>query len=319
MISARKASGALLFACLLGSTAAPATARAQTSPDNTAADVLFEEGRDALAHGDVAAACSKFEASRMLEPAVGTLLNLGECNERLARRRAAWVAFREALRFMTPTDERRAVARERIASLETKLGRLVLRLTNAPDDAKVFVDGEPISAPYDAMRLVEPGRHEVRVVLAGHRDGAFSTSVGMAAVTTLVVAPGAPLTASSPGGAGPGNEGQDRAGRRVAGLVVGGAGLAVLAGGAAFGVAALASSSAARERCGGGLACIDTAALDASREDAGTATTRATVSTVLLSAGAVTTAVGLYLFLTSSPSAARGAAAALRRPVGFEF
>ena len=37
-------------------------ARAQGS-DSTAADVLFEEGRTALAKGDVALACAKFDAN----------------------------------------------------------------------------------------------------------------------------------------------------------------------------------------------------------------------------------------------------------------
>lgn len=283
-------------------------ARAQAHPDSTAADVLFEEGREALARGDVAGACAKFDASRLLEPAVGTLLNLGECSQKLARKRVAWVAYREALRFMTPTDERRALARERVSALESQLGRLALRLENATPDAKVLVDGDLLGAPYDAVRLVEPGRHEVRVVAAGRNDGLFFTTVEEAKTATLVIAPG--LRSSTTSGDRSDDERADRPGRRTAGLVLGGTGVALLASGAAFGVAALSSASDARARCGGGLACDDAAALDASRADASTATTRATVSTVLLSTGVVATAVGLYLWLTSRPSAARSGSAA---------
>lgn len=292
-------------------------ARAQAHPDSTAADVLFEEGREALARGDVAGACAKFDASRLLEPAVGTLLNLGECSQKLARKRVAWVAYREALRFMTPTDERRTLARERISALESQLGRLALHLENGTPDTKVLVDGELMGAPYDAVRLVEPGRHEVRVVAAGRHDGLFATTVEEAKIATLVIAPGSRASMTSSDRS---DERVDRPGRRTAGLVLGGTGVALLAGGAAFGVAALSSASDARARCGGGLACDDSAALDASRGDASTATTRATVSTVLLSTGVVATAVGLYLWLTSRSSAARSASGAgALGPVGLEL
>ena len=289
----------------------------QPHPDSTAADVLFEEGRQAMARGDVAAACAKFDASRSLEPAVGTLLNLGECSQKLARKRVAWVAYREALRFMTPTDDRRALARERVAALESQLGRLALRLENGTPDTKVMVDGEPIGAPYDAVRLVEPGRHEVRVVAAGRHDALFAVTVEEAKTATLLVAPGS--HASTVRSDGPEARG-DRPGRRATGLVLGGTGVALLAGGAIFGVSALSSAAGARGRCGGGLACENTAALDASRADARTATTRATVSTVLLSAGAVATAVGLYLWITSGAPATRSASrAGARAASGLEL
>lgn len=314
MLRLRSAVCPLLVAGLFAACSArPTEAAAQTSPDSTAADVLFEEGRIALGRGDLAGACAKFDASRRLEPGVGTLLNLGECSERLARKREAWIAFREALRFMPATDERRSFARDRVAALEAKLGRLVLRVDNAPADVRIVVDGEAISPPYDAPRVVDPGRHEVRVLARGSRERAFAAVVPEGGVVSLVVTPGEPTPPSGP-------RGDAGSSRRTAGFVVGGVGIAALAGGAGFGIAALASSSNARDRCGGGLECSDASALAAARDEASTATTRATFSTALLASGVVATIVGLYLVLGGGRSSAPSLSASRAvSPMRFEF
>ncbi len=64
-------------------TAFSASAFAQ---EPTEADRLFQEGRDLLAAGKPDEACAKFELSIKKDPrAVGTLLNLALCNERLGK------------------------------------------------------------------------------------------------------------------------------------------------------------------------------------------------------------------------------------------
>jgi hypothetical protein len=57
---------------------------------------LFQEGRALGARGDPNAACLKFAESLALERKLGTLLNLGDCSERLGRIAAAWAYFAEA-------------------------------------------------------------------------------------------------------------------------------------------------------------------------------------------------------------------------------
>lgn len=296
------------------------SARAQGTADSTAADVLFEQGRVALAKGDVATACDRFEASRKLEPATGTLLNLADCQTKLDRRKAAWIAFREALRSMAPNDDRRAYAERRIAELETKLARVELRWSGPPvNGSTVTINDEPIAPPYDAPRIVDPGKLVVAVNAPGRRARTFEGAATEGRSVTIDVAPGEATTqtATAPATAGDAADAPS-GGRRVLGFAVGGVGLAALGAGAYFGVSALGANADAKSRCGGGVACPDDASLAASRADADTASTHATVATVLLAAGAVLAGTGIYLIVTSS-SNARPRSQVARMPLRFEF
>ena len=49
------------------------------SPNAAKAETLFQEARAAMAAGDFATACSKFDASLKLDFGLGTLMNLAEC------------------------------------------------------------------------------------------------------------------------------------------------------------------------------------------------------------------------------------------------
>ena len=55
------------------------------SAQSAEAEVLFRDGKKLLKAGKLAAGCDKIEASERLESSVGTLLNLGDCRERLGR------------------------------------------------------------------------------------------------------------------------------------------------------------------------------------------------------------------------------------------
>ncbi len=68
----------------------------QVASASPAAEKLFQDGRAALASNQLDAACDAFRRSNELEPRVGTLLNLGDCEERRARVATAWEAFVEA-------------------------------------------------------------------------------------------------------------------------------------------------------------------------------------------------------------------------------
>lgn len=287
----------------------PSAFSAERGPDSAAADVLFEEGRSALEHGDFALACEKFELSRRLEPAVGTWLNLGECHLKLERPRAAWIAFREALRVMSESDDRRPYAQQRIAALDTELARLVLRWEDpSSPDARVTLNGEPIGAPFDVPRIVEPGPVTVRV----ERERTFLELTGVAekgATLTLTIPArkdGAPLRPPATTSA--------SSGRRVLGYTLVGAGAASIATGAAFGIAALLSNSDARSHCDG-FDCSSAATYEAARRSATTASNHATVSTSLLIGGALVTLAGIYLMATSPQRSPQASFA----PLGFKF
>src|SRR5690242_9793251 len=64
--------------------------------DKATADRLFDEGRAAMAAKDYASACPKLEESQRLDPALGTLLNIGLCYEGQGRVASALAVWREA-------------------------------------------------------------------------------------------------------------------------------------------------------------------------------------------------------------------------------
>ena len=65
--------------------------------DSISAEALFIAGRDAALRGDYGEACAKFAESQRLDPASGTLINLGDCNEHLGLFASAWRYYREAV------------------------------------------------------------------------------------------------------------------------------------------------------------------------------------------------------------------------------
>src|SRR3954466_12769231 len=71
---------------------------ALAQPAGAQAEVLFRQGRDLLTAGKVAEACSAFEESEKLQPAVTTRLNLAGCREKLGELATAWGMFLDAAR-----------------------------------------------------------------------------------------------------------------------------------------------------------------------------------------------------------------------------
>src|SRR5579863_8518518 len=81
------------------------------------ATTLFQEGREAAKKGDYATACAKMEESFRLDPAVGTLLNLADCQEHMGHPASAWQRFREAADKLAPSDDRLVAVKQRLAAL----------------------------------------------------------------------------------------------------------------------------------------------------------------------------------------------------------
>src|SRR5262245_16002439 len=117
------------FVCraLLAALLATSSAFAAGS-DPAAAEALFAAGRVAFDQGDYETACAKFAESQRLDPAPGTLMNLGACNEKRGRLASAWENWREALSTLRADDDRRPAAEKRVAELEERLPRLDVRL-----------------------------------------------------------------------------------------------------------------------------------------------------------------------------------------------
>jgi serine/threonine-protein kinase len=164
------------------------SAPAGAQDDRPTAEALFREGRQLLEKGEVTAACDRFEASRRLEPAPGTLLNLGDCLERLGRVAGAWVAFSEAATFAARVGdgEREGVARRRARALEPRLARIVVRVPAPVAGLVVLRDGLAVNeASYGRALVVDPGGHTLTARAPGHRP--YRRVVELAEGTSLTV------------------------------------------------------------------------------------------------------------------------------------
>src|SRR5262245_62214330 len=124
MVTSKRALLSFLWACTLSS-----ATWAQTSA-KAAAEALFQAGRAHVERGEIADACKKFEASQSLDPALGTMLHLADCYERLGRTASAWAGFESAasLALAARQTRRLEIARTRSRALEPKLSRVELRV-----------------------------------------------------------------------------------------------------------------------------------------------------------------------------------------------
>jgi len=217
---------------LLGSAfllVSPAVARAGGS-DAAAAEVLFREGRRAADAGDYATACPKFEESYSLDPAPGTLLNLGDCEENRGQLARAWQHFQRLYDQLPPSDRRKRIAAARARALELLTPRLrIVLMASVP--ANVVRDDVPLGSASLGTRLpVDPGRHVVLVTSPGRRDRRYEVSVAAGDDKELSVSAGE-LLPHTPFASSPSSRESRTAGEgdgRLAAAIVGGTGAALL-------------------------------------------------------------------------------------------
>src|SRR4051812_19346522 len=97
MIPLRSAPPSLMGTAVLLSllaTALPAHADASAA-EQAAADALFNEAQRLVLAGRAAEACPKFVESQRLDPALGTILNLADCLEKIGQTASAWALFND--------------------------------------------------------------------------------------------------------------------------------------------------------------------------------------------------------------------------------
>jgi hypothetical protein len=81
-----------------------------------------------MVKGDLGAACEQFRASDKLDPAVGTELNLADCEEKRGRLASAWELYRTVADKLADNDERFAFARSHAQALKPRMPTLTLTL-----------------------------------------------------------------------------------------------------------------------------------------------------------------------------------------------
>jgi serine/threonine-protein kinase len=161
-----RANPAAIAVCV-ATAAIPVPAAAQSA----SAELLFREGRELIKQGKLVAGCDKLAASDRVESSVGTLLNLGDCREKLGQLATAWALFRraEAIAHRSADDARReAEARRRADRLEDRLPRLEIDVPHPADGMEVRRDDEVVdAATFGAALPIDPGAHTIVATATG--------------------------------------------------------------------------------------------------------------------------------------------------------
>lgn len=278
---------------------APSLAFAQA---NSAAEALFNSGRDAMAKGDYERACKQLRESNRLEAAVGTQFNLADCEEKRGKLATAWTLFRGVEQKVPEGDERARVANERAQALEGRLPKVTLRLSaGAPNDTSVR-DGDVDlgSASFGVPLPLDPGAHEFVVSAPGRTLRKFSVTLAEGESRDVDLSPGN-ASSGAPAGAtaGAADIGKPTKGSNTTGLglAIGGVGVVGLGVGAVAGAMVLGKKNTADEQCPNkqctqeGLDAVDSAR------------TLKTVSNIGWIVGVVGVGVGAYFVLSSDGSA----------------
>lgn len=267
------------------------------------AEALFIDARSLMDAGRFDEACPKLAESQRLDPAIGTLLNLGECYERTARLASAWAVFREAEATAQRLGDaaRAGYARERAGVLDPRLARLVIRVSSASDAPGLVVrhDGKEVGrGAWGAALPVDEGVHRVDARAPGRAPWRVDVAIGSGPARRELDIP--PLTRLPEVGATPVPH---RSPLSTAGWVGVGVGAAATVAGLAFGTVAWSKNREALDRFCDATSC---------REPRGTELTDqslrfATMATVSVAVGATIAAAGVTLLLIAPRGAATSA------------
>jgi tetratricopeptide (TPR) repeat protein len=99
-----------------------------------------------------------------------------------------------------------------------------------------------------------------------------------------------------------GGEPAPKSNKKMLGLIIGGSGLAVAAGGGVFGFLAMGAWGDAKDVCGGELTCANQDDTDRANDLADTASLYGNVSTVMIGVGAAALVTGAVLYFTAPKS-----------------
>lgn len=156
----------ILVGLLIVSVAAPGA----SAQEPAAAEAAFREGRALMKDGRYREARDKLALSHRLDPAIGTLTNLGICHEKLGKLATGWAQLNEAadLAARAGQSDRAKKIRAYARALEPRLPRLLIRIAGVrPPGLVVTRDGAEITMILGTAVPVDPGTFVVEASAAG--------------------------------------------------------------------------------------------------------------------------------------------------------
>jgi len=263
------------------------------------AEQRFRRGQSLLQAGRVADACREFEESQRLEPALGTLLNMANCHERLERLLLAMREFQEAASaaHAAGITDVESFARERASTLAREIPSLEVRVdrATAPAGLSVRVGSMLIAPPeWGIPRPVEPGRYRIEATAPGRVSFQKELTLARGSGRLIVHIPNLPEAAPATESDSPSDSGVRFGPRRVAAIVAGGVGVAGVVTGTIFGLRSMSKHDDSERYCDNGR-CTEQRGVDLSSE----ARTAGNLSTVAFAIGAAGLAGGAVLWFTA--------------------
>ncbi|HVJ18543.1 MAG TPA: tetratricopeptide repeat protein [Polyangiaceae bacterium] len=324
----------ILLHVTLAGVAVTTTGAAYAQSHTALAESLYQEGKRLMNERKFDQACPKLEESYKLEPATGTLLNLGACYDGAGKYATAWAYYNDALAAAKreSQDVRVTYATEQLQKLEAQLTRLQIELAPGADvpGLEVRLDGRAISsAALGFPSPVDPGQHVIEVSAPGKKPIRMDLvanapkTVVKAIVPVLEDAGGAPTGPAAPAAAAttpapapePGEQ-SSGGGVKTLGFVLGGVGVLGLGAGLVFNLNARSDAERAGEACTelpDGNTCRDSKDLTDYRDAVDSAETNRTLSYVGFGIGAAALATGITLILVG------GSERESPPPVAFDF
>ena len=275
---------------------APAIARGDAPPEATA---LFDRGIKDLQAGNLEQACKELAASLARYADSGTKGALATCFARQGKVVSAWNLWRD-LADTAPADMR-ADAGANAASLEPRLPHFVLRAEGAPAGLVVTVNGAVADPSLGVPLPVDPGPVVASAHAPDHRDWSQTFQASEGKTITIEVPPLVELArapAPSPPRVVPISDHEPHHHRSMTGLVIAGAGLAVVGVGIVFGELASSSWNDAQSACGpAGIKMCQMSGFAAAKSDVDSTRTSGLVSTIAFAAGGAALVGGALYYL----------------------
>lgn len=177
-----------VLACCLAAGPALAQPAGPGEPEPTEAERIFREARALAKDGKIAEACDKFSKSFEIDHALGTELNLADCQEKLGHLRLAWRLFLAAAEESERSDDtkRTQFARDRANALAAKLTEIVVTVaTPTIPGLTITIAGHALEPAPVIRDRTEPGR--IEIVAKAPDRAPFTTTIDGAAGQSLAV------------------------------------------------------------------------------------------------------------------------------------
>lgn len=311
LILRRGRAALLVLGLALASTHAAAEPNAR---EKAAAEALFQQAVELIEQKQFGMACEKFEGSQQLDPALGTMLRLADCYDRLGRTASAWAMFQETASVARSEGqtEREQIALQRAQDLVQRLSKLELRIApaNQVEGMEVLLNGAAIPRTTWGTPLpVDPGQQRIEVSAPGRKGWAGEVNVAVGTAVEVVEVPALeeePLldpaananaaAATTPEGARPKAAGSTQ---RTLGIIAGAVGIVGLGAGGFFGYRAYDLNQQSMEQCRRDDRNVCSERGKTLRDDA---QGFGTYSTVAVAAGGALLATGVTLLITAPRS-----------------